>query len=498
MNSMTNLSVFLVLPGTLCMLAAIVLSRRINLIMPGAMRARWRAITGLMLFFLAGYVAYMVFKLTAVSFPLEMVTGSVFLGGALFVLLVMTQTRVTILKVMESERRVGQVNQTLVAKNLELEHEIVARRQAELQAGARLKRMETLHAVDLIITSSLDLTGTMKVFLDQILPRLDVDAAAVLLCNKYTQTLEFLAARGFRADTIKRSREHLGTGSAGVAAKERRLVRIPDLKGTDNLFRRAELIRGEDFVDYLAVPLVAKGQVQGVLEIYHRGGLEKEEEWFDFLDAVAVQAAIAIDNVTLFNDLQLSNTELILAYDTTIEGWARALELRDKETVGHTQRVTEMTVRLAAALGISGERLAQVRRGAILHDIGKMGISDSILLKEGPLTEEEQRIMRQHPADAFELLYPIAYLRPALDIPYCHHEKWDGSGYPRRLAGESIPLAARIFSIVDVWDALVSERRYHAAWSHAKVVAHIRSLSGSHFDPELVPIFLDLVADEGE
>jgi putative nucleotidyltransferase with HDIG domain len=179
------------------------------------------------------------------------------------------------------------------------------------------------------------------------------------------------------------------------------------------------------------------------------------------------------------------------AYDTTIEGWSRALDLRDKETEGHTQRVTELAIKLATAFEINGDELAQVRWGALLHDIGKMGVPDDILLKPGALTEDEWVIMKKHPTYAFEMLSPIRYLRAAIDIPYCHHEKWDGTGYPRGLKGEQIPLTARIFAVVDVWDALCSDRPYRAAWPKEKVLAYIQSLSGTHFDPNVVKVCLE-------
>jgi putative nucleotidyltransferase with HDIG domain len=191
--------------------------------------------------------------------------------------------------------------------------------------------------------------------------------------------------------------------------------------------------------------------------------------------------------------LQRSNLDLTLAYDATIEGWSRALDLRDKETEGHTQRVTEMTESLARTLGVEGETLLHVRRGALLHDIGKMGVPDAILLKPGPLTEEEWVIMRKHPTYAYEMLSPIAYLKPALDIPYCHHEKWDGTGYPRRLKGEEIPLSARAFAVVDVWDALRSDRPYRPRWPEEKVLEHIREQTGKHFDPHVVEAFFQLL-----
>ena len=183
----------------------------------------------------------------------------------------------------------------------------------------------------------------------------------------------------------------------------------------------------------------------------------------------------------------------MLAYDTTLEGWARALELRDQETEGHSKRVVELTLVLARALGIPNEERIHIRRGALLHDIGKMGIPDSILQKPGKLSDEEWGIMRQHPVHAFNLLAPIQFLKPALDIPYYHHEKWDGTGYPQGLKGKQIPLPARIFAIVDVYDALRSDRPYREAWSQEKIIEHLREQSGKHFDPEVVKAFLPMV-----
>lgn len=188
-----------------------------------------------------------------------------------------------------------------------------------------------------------------------------------------------------------------------------------------------------------------------------------------------------------------TNIELSQAYETTLEGWSRALDLRDNETEGHTQRVAELTVRLARAMGLSDEDLVQIRRGALLHDIGKIAIPDSIMFKPGALTPDEVQIMRRHADYAYELLSPIAYLQPALDIPYCHHEKWDGTGYPRRLKGEQIPLSARIFAVVDVWDALRSNRPYRRAWSEERTREYIREQAGKHFDPKVVEEFMKML-----
>ena len=188
-------------------------------------------------------------------------------------------------------------------------------------------------------------------------------------------------------------------------------------------------------------------------------------------------------------NLEQVHLQLLAAYDATIEGWSRAMDLRDKETEGHTQRVTLLSEKLARLAGVSEVGLIFFRRGALLHDIGKLGVPDAILLKPDKLTAEEWDIMRQHPQYAYDMIHSIEYLRPALDIPYCHHEKWDGSGYPRGLKGEDIPLAARIFAIIDVWDALTSDRPYRPAWDEEKTREYINEQSGKHFDPHIVELF---------
>lgn len=188
------------------------------------------------------------------------------------------------------------------------------------------------------------------------------------------------------------------------------------------------------------------------------------------------------------------NKKLIEAYDATLAGWSEALDFRNKETEGHSQRVTQMTLRLAHAMRLKDEELVHIRRGALLHDIGKLAIPDGILLKPGKLSEAEWVIMRQHPTYAYNWLKKIEFLHPSLDIPYCHHERWDGTGYPRGLKGEEIPLAARIFAVVDIWDALSSDRPYRKAWPQKKVRDYIASLTGTHLDPNVVQAFLELIA----
>jgi PAS domain S-box-containing protein/putative nucleotidyltransferase with HDIG domain len=358
------------------------------------------------------------------------------------------------------------------------------------EAEMRVQQLQALRNIDMAITASLDLRVTLNVILDQVATHLKAHAATVLLFDPSSQTLRFAVSRGFRSKALQKTNLRLGEGHAGRAAQERRIINIPDLAAEMAEFSRSPKLPDEGFTAYIAVPLVAKGQIKGVLEVLNRTPWQATADWLGFLEALAGQAAIAIDNSGLFDNLQRTNLDLLMAYDKTLEGWSKALDLRDKETEGHALRVTQLTAHLARTMGVNDDDLVHVRRGALLHDIGKMAIPDSILLKPGPLTDEEWVTMKKHPVYAYELLSPIPYLRLALDIPYCHHEKWEGTGYPRRLKGEAIPIAARIFAIVDVYDALTSDRPYRPAWSKQKALAYIREQSGKHFDPQVVEAFL--------
>jgi PAS domain S-box-containing protein len=358
------------------------------------------------------------------------------------------------------------------------------------QTLKQLERLGALRMIDLAISNSLDLRISINVVLEQTTKQLGVDAACVLLLKPEHGRLEYVMGHGFRTREIESTSLQLGDGLAGKAALERRIVSLGDLPYGANDFTRKKLLTDEKFVSYFGVPLIARGEVKGVLEVFHRAPLKPDMEWLNFLDNLSWQTAIAVDNALLVQGMQRSNTNLILAYEATIEGWSHALDLRDKETEGHTQRVTDMTLKLARVLKIEEEQIPHIRRGALLHDIGKMGVPDYILLKPGPLTDEEWNIMRMHPQFAYDLLSPIAYLKEALDIPYCHHEKWDGTGYPRGLSGTRIPFAARIFAIVDVWDAITSDRPYRPKWTKQKAIKYIRGQSGKQFEPAIVDIFL--------
>ncbi len=373
----------------------------------------------------------------------------------------------------------------------------VAIKNARLFSEVRLKTeyLETIQRIDLAISSSLDLDLTLRIFLEQTTDQLGVDAADVLLFNTAMQTLEYKAGRGFRTDAFQGTTERIGEGQAGRVALERRTIHIPDLSLETVRFKRVKILQKEKFVVYIGVPLLAKGRLVGVLEVFHRSPFDPSEEWVDFLETLARQAAIAIDNSQLFESLQRSNVEMVMAYDSTLEGWAKALELRDQETEGHSHRVVDLSMKMAQLMGMNENELIQVRRGALLHDIGKMGIPDSILHNPGPFDDDEWEIMRKHPTYAQQRLSSIRFLQPALDIPYCHHEKWDGTGYPRGLKGEEIPLSARIFAIVDVWDALRSDRPYREAWPKEKIIAHLQEQAGKYFDPCVVDAFLEMLTD---
>ncbi|MFH1674334.1 MAG: MASE3 domain-containing protein [Pseudomonadota bacterium] len=373
--------------------------------------------------------------------------------------------------------------------------DISERKQHEKQLIQRFDRLAALRAIDMAITSSLDVRVVMNVFLDQVTSTLGVDAADVLLMNSggYNK-LVFVAGRGFQTNALRYTKLSIGEGIAGRIAYERKTICIHDLKKeTEDLLKKSQFLHKENFVAYFGTPLIAKGQVKGILEVFNRTPIEPDQEWLNFLEALASQAAIAVDNATLFDNLQKSNLDLVQAYDNTLEGWSRALDLRDKETEGHSERVTEMTINLAQRVGMRDDELMHVRRGALLHDIGKMGIPDGVLFKPGALNDEEREIIYRHPSYAYTLLSPITYLKPALDIPYCHHERWDGTGYPRGLKEEQIPLAARIFAVVDVWDALRSDRPYRPAWPQEKTREYIREQAGKYFDPQVVELFLELL-----
>ncbi len=374
-----------------------------------------------------------------------------------------------------------------------LVRDVTDRVTAAEQVQCQLQRLSALRSIDAAITSSFDLNVILSVILRQITGQLGVDAADILLLNQHTRMLEFAAGHGFRSMTLQHAAVMIGQGYAGTAALEKRTVSVPALDEQQALFSPG--LAREKFASYYAIPLITKAHVRGVLEIYHRSILKPADDWFEFLATLAGQTAVAIDSASLFHDLQRSNIELTLAYDAAIESWGRALELSGRETQDHTQRVARWTVQLASTLHVDEKDLNDLRRGALLHDIGKLMIPENILNKPGPLDDLEWEITRRHPRQAYELLSPINQLTAALDIPRYHHERWDGSGYLGGLRGEQIPLSARIFAVVDVYDALLSVRPYRPAWTKPAARAYIQEQSGILFDPIVAKVFLQTMGD---
>lgn len=381
----------------------------------------------------------------------------------------------------------GLAYHVVVAEDVTALKEAEAReRELRQRLERQVERLQALRSVDLALTGSLDLRLTLRVIVDEVIRHLGLDAAVLLVHEPSGFTLRPVTARGVRS--MQAPRVSLRSSAAGEAVLRGERVQVPDLR--EATWDRERALAAEGFVGYCALPLIAKGQNLGVLEVMCRSSLPEDREWWDFLEALAGQAAVAVDNARLVEELRRANLQLQLAYDATLEGWSRALDLRDRETEGHTERVADLTVRLGRAMGVAETELVHVRRGALLHDIGKLGISDHILLKPGPLSEEEWEVMRKHPELAYRWLSGIEFLRPALDIPYCHHERWDGKGYPRGLQGKEIPLAARIFAVADVFDALTSDRPYRKAWSREEAIRYIREQAGAQFDPKVVEVFL--------
>jgi len=355
----------------------------------------------------------------------------------------------------------------------------------------QVEHLNALRRIDRAIANSLDLQLTLDVVLDQVTGQLGVEAASVLLLNSHTQQFEFTAGRGAFARAFLTAPVRTGDGLAGRVIHDRRAVHVPDL-GAASAGGSRESLMPLGLASYYALPLIAKNEVRGVLETFCGPSVKCTEDWRDFAATLAGQAAIAIDNAQMLAQLTQSNTDLRLAYETTLEGWSRALDLRDNDTQGHTARVAALTVVLGRAMHMDPEQIVHLRRGALLHDIGKMGIPDAILLKPGPLTDDEWDVMRRHPVYAYDLLSGIPYLRPALEVPHLHHERWDGSGYPLGLKGEEIPLAARVFAVVDVWDALTSSRPYRTKVLEERAREIIKQGAGTDFDPRVVETFLKL------
>ncbi len=369
--------------------------------------------------------------------------------------------------------------------------EILAHISAAALENARLfedlknsfQKLQSVQKVDRAILTSKDLKESLNVLLDEIVSQLRVDAAAILLYDPEEKTLVYSLGKGLTDVSVQTiaSRRARYTDSGQIDLEDEHIKKV---------------MEQEKFAWRYAQPLTTKDELLGVLELFSRSSFEPDHEWLEFLKLIAQQAVIAIERVFMIEKLEKANTELLKAYDETIEALVYAIDLRDEETEGHSKRVASLTVEIAKEF-MNEEELVHVYRGALLHDIGKLAVPDHILRKPGRLSDEEWKIIKMHPVYAYEMLSKIEYLKPALDIPYCHHERYDGTGYPRGLKKEEIPLAARIFAVVDVYDALTHDRPYRKAWSRQQAIEYIKEESNKQFDPKVVEVFLRVIEEKG-
>lgn len=371
-----------------------------------------------------------------------------------------------------------------------LSHDITEQKESLRRINHELEKLESLRSIDSSILERSTPEDTLKLICSIAVDRLNMDAAIIL-------------TRLSKDDVAHAFYSKIDTSESPTISQllETQILALEKIDPTNYCPKDLEKINQIKQIDpatgsslnQAIMPLTTNKKLCGYIQILSRQPIPEEKEWNDYFITLAGQTSLAIENVTLIANEEKAYDELNLAYEATIAGWSKALELRDEETQGHSDRVMHLTCRLAQKVGFPQDQMINLRRGVLLHDIGKMGIPDRILLKPGPLTPEEWKIMKQHPVMAYDLLSMIPYLHDSLEVPYCHHEHWDGSGYPRGLKGTDIPLSARIFSLVDVWDALISDRPYRSGWDPNKIRAYIKENSGKLFDPELVEQFLSVV-----
>jgi HD-GYP domain-containing protein (c-di-GMP phosphodiesterase class II) len=319
------------------------------------------------------------------------------------------------------------------------------------------------------------------------------EAVTALHYNLSAQRFDLLAAHGLNAPALAKIKLYFETGLAGRFVEERQPIWIEDILTSKPRSRSVSQLAEEGFRSYLALPLIGHNDFLGILELFWSKTPDIQAQDMGFLERMTEQISLTMERSAIVRDLRRSNEGLASAYNAMIEGLSRALELRDFETEGHTRRVSVLMMRFGEHMQIPSVQWDAIKQGALLHDIGKLGIPDAILLKPGSLTQRERQVMQQHAVYGYNILAPIISLRQTLDITLYHHERWDGSGYPYGLAGEQIPLVARLFAVVDVFDALTSDRPYRSAWSHLQAIEYLRERSGQLFDPQVVEFFLEIV-----
>ena len=365
----------------------------------------------------------------------------------------------------------------------------------ELANRISAKEMSTLLKVSSSLASTMELSEVLQIAIESVTDLLGIGSGAIytlengnLLLGATTPSLPDGFPNEFRFAYLD-DHPHIKKAAATKAP-----VYIHDATKVSLTPAEKFIIDSRRLLSILFFPLQLKEKAIGVFII---GTTDSPRHFtsdeINLCHVLSFEVSLAITNAQLYEKTQRAVMDISHAYDATLEGWSRMLDMRDHVTEEHTRRVTNMTIELAKRLGVHETELGHIRRGALLHDIGKMAIPDDILQNPGPLTDAEQAIMRSHPDKAYRILSQIDYLSHAMDIPYCHHEKWDGTGYPRGLSGEEIPLSARIFAVVDVYDALTSDRPYRKAWNKEKALKYIQEQSGKHFQSEIVNVFCEMI-----
>jgi HD-GYP domain-containing protein (c-di-GMP phosphodiesterase class II) len=348
------------------------------------------------------------------------------------------------------------------------------------------------HSICQILQSSLDIRDPLPAVLELLGRVVQADGITVLGYNQSAKRYELLAAYKLDARVIAKLKLYFETGLAGQALQEFKPIWIEDLRESSVSAGPISLFAEEGYRGYLALPLIGHNDFLGMLEVVWRTPAQIPFSDVDFLERMAEHISLTMERTSIVRDLRNRNKELASTYNAMIEGLSRALELRDLETEGHTRRVSILMMRFVEHMQIPADQWDAIRQGALLHDIGKLGIPDAILLKPGSLTKQERQVMQQHAIYGYNVLAPIINLRQTLDIALYHHERWDGSGYPYGLKGEQIPLVARLFAVVDVFDALTSDRPYRPAWSHSQAIEYLKEQAGQEFDPRVVRLFLEI------
>lgn len=371
-------------------------------------------------------------------------------------------------------------------------HAAVAIHNAQLyeQQRRNAERQQLLEQISRHLQQTLDTEELIPIILEAVTQAIDAEAQSLWLLDNETGLIVCRYATGPGREAIKKVTVPLGLGIVGSSVMSQTAIMIEDAQKDERVFKAADQQTGFVTRSLLCVPMVRQGKSIGAIEAVNKlgGGLFGQGD-LELLRNIADSAALSIENARLYAELSAS-------YDSTLDALTAALDLRDRETEGHSRRVVEYTARLARQMGLSEPQISNICRGALIHDIGKIGVPDAILLKTGPLDAAERRTMEKHPVAGYEMLFGVPYLADKIPIVLTHQEHWDGTGYPFGLRGDEIPLGARLFAIADTFDAVTSDRPYRQGRSCEEALAVIAEQAGRQFDPQAVAAFLSVPAQE--